>query len=419
MSGPLEHLRVVDMGVAIQGPGAALFLGDMGADVIKVEVPIGELSRYHRGFGNNLPEGTLGSQFVAMNRGKRSLCIDATTELGLQAIHRLLETADVFVTNYRLSALERLGLGYERVHELNPGLVYASASGYGPKGPDAEKAMVDGTAIVRSGLASVTGYADRGPLLPGAMIADTSSAIFLTAAITSALVAREKDGIGQLVQTSALGGQLWLQMWELTHAWMTGARIGRLGPHHVNMPGPYGIYETLDGDHFLFAMVNSNEAWDAFWTFVDSPEEAFDPRWDTPMKRMEGKVTPADVEELQNKIKRVFKTRATHEWHDFLSSQTDIIWEKVRNYAEVRTDPQVIANQYVEQLPVSEHVDATVVGNLAQFSKTPSSTHGPPPKLGEHNVELLTELGFSEQQIAAMDQRVREVRLEMGLGDVS
>ena len=251
------------------------------------------------------------------------------------------------------------------------------------------------------------------------MIADTSSAIFLTAAITSALVAREKDGIGQLVQTSALGGQLWLQMWEMTHAWMTGARIGRLGPHHVNMPGPYGIYETLDGDHFLFAMVNSNEAWDAFWIFVDSPEEAFDPRWDTPMKRMEGKVMPADVEELQSKLGRVFKTRTTHEWQDFLSSQADIIWEKVRNYAEVRTDPQVIANQYVEQLPVSEHLDATVVGNLAQFSKTPSSTHGPPPKLGEHNVELLTELGFSEQQIAAMDQRVREVRLEMGLGDVS
>ena len=418
MSGPLEHLRVIDMGVAIQGPGAALFVRDMGAEVIKIEAPIGESSRYHRGFGNDLPQGTPGSQFIAMNRGKRSLCLDVTTDLGLQAMHRLLKTADVFITNFRLSALDRLQLGYEHVHELNPSLVYASANGYGPNGPDAEKAMVDGTAIVRGGLASVTGY-DDGPLLPGAMIADTSSAMFFTAAIVTALVARERDGVGQLVQTSALGSQLWLQMWELTHAWMTSSKIPRIGPHHINMPGPYGIYETSDGGHYLFAMVNANEAWDAFWIFANAPEEALDERWDTPMKRVIGEVSHEDVEELQGKIRSVFKTKSTQEWQTFLSSQPDIIWERVQNYEEVRTDPQVVTNGYVEQMPVSDLVETSVVGNLAQFSQTPSSTHGPPPKLGEHNGELLTELGFSDQEQASIDQRLQEVRIEMGMDDIS
>lgn len=118
MPGPLEHLRVVDMGMAIQGPGAALFLWDMSADVIKIEQPVGELSRYHRGVGNELPQATLGSQFIALNRGKRSMCVDVNTEAGLQAMYRFLETADVFITNYRLSAIERLKLDYERAHQL-------------------------------------------------------------------------------------------------------------------------------------------------------------------------------------------------------------------------------------------------------------------------------------------------------------
>ena len=286
MHGPLSHITAVEMTIAIQGPAAGLFLADMGASVIKVEPPIGDPSRYHRGVHNSLPPDAMSSQFVCANRGKRSVSVDAHTEEGRAAIYELLKTADVFLSNYRRDALERMGLDYATVAALNDKLVYATVNGFGPLGPDADKAMLDGAAIARGGLAAITGTEKGGPMAPGGTVADNTGAMQFALGIVTALVARDQTGKGQHVQTSALGAQMWLQQWEMTHEWMTGSHLKRSGSHHPNIWGPYGIYGTSDGAHFLFAVALTSEAWDAFWVFADDPTMALDPTWDKPGKRL-------------------------------------------------------------------------------------------------------------------------------------
>ena len=213
MPGPLSHIKAVEMTVAIQGPGAGLYLRDMGAQVIKVEPPLGDMSRYHRGINNDFPIEALGSQFIAMNRGKKSVSLDIYTPLGQEAMKRLLKQADVFLSNFREPALQKMGLGYEDSKNLNPNLIYATVNGFGPQGPDAHKSMFDGAAIARTGLASVTGVPGGSPIAPGAAIADATGAMQLALGIVTALASRAHTGKGQRVQTSALGAQHWLQMW--------------------------------------------------------------------------------------------------------------------------------------------------------------------------------------------------------------
>ena len=170
MPEPLQGVTVVEMTIAVQGPAAGLYLRDMGAEVIKVEPPLGDPSRYGRGRNNETPDGTMGPQYVAVNRGKRSVCVDLLTDLGLEALHRLLADADVFLTNFRLPALAKLGLDYESLHARYPELIYAAVNGFGPAGDDADKAMLDGAAVARGGLVRATGYPDRAPSVPGAGI---------------------------------------------------------------------------------------------------------------------------------------------------------------------------------------------------------------------------------------------------------
>ncbi|MEM7020396.1 MAG: CoA transferase [Pseudomonadota bacterium] len=237
MPEPLTDFTVIEMAVAIQGPAASLYLRDMGAEVIKIEPPIGDASRYTRGRFNPASEDALSPQFVSVNRGKRSLCLDAKTGEGQRVIHELLSSADVFLTNYREAALEQLGLDYETLHLQYPSLIYASVNGYGAKGPDADKAMLDGTVAARSGLVNATGYPEREPCLPGAVVIDTSSALQLALGVMTALLARERFGVAQRVQTSGLGASLWLQQWELTHTALIGADLPRDGNHHPNMRG--------------------------------------------------------------------------------------------------------------------------------------------------------------------------------------
>lgn len=415
MPGPLSHIKAVEMTIAIQGPAAGLFLRDMGADVIKIEPPVGDLSRYHRGVNNELPMEALGSQFIAMNRGKKSVCLDIHTPLGLEVVKRLLCEADVFLSNYREPALQRMGIGYAEVKSLNPKLIYATVNGFGPNGPDADKSMLDGAAIARGGLASMTGMRGEGPIAPGATIADTCGAMQFALGIVTALAAREHTGEGQRVQTSALGAQLWLQMWELCHVWMTGKPLKRSGAHHANIYAPYGIYETADGGYFLFAVAQTNEAWDAFWVFLDDPAESINPKWDQPGKRIGMGTTEEDALEIQEKMRTVFKTRTTAEWEDFFGSQPDIISERVRGYDQVRTDPQVLENNYIETVNVDHIGETSVVGNLMTFSETPSRTHGAPPNLGADTQSILTDLGFSQEDIqSVIDHAQKERQTALG-----
>lgn len=416
---PLAGLTVVEMTIAIQGPGAGLFLGDMGASVLKIEPPVGDGARYHQGVNNPHGPGVMGAQFAAMNRGKRSVCIDANSPDGRAAVLELLANADVFISNFRASALERMGFGYAAMHKHNPRLVYAIANGFGPEGAEADKIMLDGAAIARGGLASVTGTLDGGPFAPGATVADTAGAMQLALAIMTALFARERTGVGQRVRTSALGAQLWLQQWELTHTWMTGKLLQRSGPHHPNIASPYGIYETKDSVHYLFAIAYEDSTWDEFWVFVDDPAEALNPMWSARASRLGTGATAEGAAAVQKKMRAVFKTKTAAEWEAFLSAHPDIVYERVRDYFEVRNDPQNLANNYIDTFDVPDIGELAMVGNLVEFSATPAGTHEGPPALGADTAEVLADAGFSADAIAAMIEhatREREEALKILLG---
>ncbi|HEX7038190.1 MAG TPA: CoA transferase, partial [Pseudomonadales bacterium] len=241
-------------------------------------------------------------------------------------------------------------------------------------------------------------------------VGDTAGAMHLALATLTALYARERTGSGQRVQTSALGTQLWLQQWELTHTAMTGARLERSGPHHPIIRGPYGIYPTRCGGAIMLAQTMVQEAWDAICAFADVPHLAIDPRFDTSGKRLGEGLTVADSEEVRAILREAFASRTAAEWEAFLRTQPEAIWERVRDWHEVLEDPQNLVNDYIATIDVPGFGATRTVGNLVALSETPGSVKGGPPVLGEGNTELLGPLGFSREELAEMERRAAEVR---------
>lgn len=410
MPEPLDGITVIEMTIAVQGPAAGLYLRDMGAQVIKVEPPLGDASRYTRGRQNETPDGTMAPQYVAVNRGKRSICIDLKTDAGAKVIQSLLATADVFLTNYREAALQKMNLGYEQLHQQFPNLIYASVNGFGPKGPDADKAMLDGAAAARSGLVHHTGYPDREPSVAGAILIDTSGAMQLALGVMTALLSRERHGVSQRVQTSSLGAALWLQQWELTHVAMTGADLKRDGNHHPNIRGFYGTYRTRDSGAIMLAQVMDQEGWDSLCIFADVLTLSLDPRFQTPGRRLGEGITEDDSVELRSILKAAFARKTANEWVDFLYTQPEIIWERVRNWQEVLVDEQNLANGYLTKVQVPGAHETVTVGNVISLSETPGSEKGDPPALGEANDEILGRLGISQTEREAIETHATKVR---------
>ena len=410
MSEPLEGFTVVELASAVQGPAAGLYLCDMGAELLKVEPPIGDSSRHGRNRNNETPEGTYGPQFVAVNRGKRSLSIDLTTDLGKKALHRLLEQADVLLTNYRMPALKKLGFDYETLHSIYPDLIYANVNGFGPEGPDADKAMLDGAAVARGGMLSLTGKKGELPVLLGSVVGDTGGAMQLALGVLTALLARERHGGGQKVSVSGLGAQLWFQQWELTHESMTGKLLERDGQHHCNLRGAYGLYQTSDSKAILLASSMTLESWDAFCVFADVPELVFHPKLQTPGGRLGEGLTDAESDEIREKLVAAFLGKTAMEWDDFLRTQPEIIWERVRDHREVFEDEQSLINGYFTQVNVPGLGERATVGNLVKMSETPGSEKGDPPALGEANNEILSRAGIDEKEIVEINSTVEAAR---------
>jgi crotonobetainyl-CoA:carnitine CoA-transferase CaiB-like acyl-CoA transferase len=387
--GPLDGVRVLEAGLLVQGPQAAQTMLEWGADVIKIELPgFGDQSRW-------LPvnrEDRRSPFFTAYNRGKRSMTIDLRVPPGREVFLRLVERADVVITNFKPGTMEAWGVGYADAAARNERIIYGMGSSFGPLGPDAAREGADLSAQAAGGLISTTGGAGADPSPIGATIADHISGQNLLAGVLAALYAREHTGRGQLVETSLLGGQIWAQAGEYTRYLLSGVVSGPSGRSHPMVPGLYGMFPTADGWIAIIGVVGP--ARDLFYRTIGRPDliERFP----------ELLYFEDDKAELWPILDEAFSSKTTQEWCDLLGA-AGLRFAPVRDHAAVAADPGVRANRYIVPVENPDGSDsAHAVRTPVRFSGDTSPPGSHLPELGEHTEEVLLEAGFTWDEITAL-----------------
>ena len=393
MTLPLEKLSVLDVSQIMAGPFCCQLLGDMGADVVKVEpVGVGDQARHTLGFRM---KGEDTAAFLAVNRNKKSVTLNLKEAEGKRIFFELVRNADVLVENFRPGVTEKLGIDYSTLEEINPRLIYASISGFGATGPYATRAGYDLIAQAISGVMSVTGEPGGAPVKCGIPIADLSAGLFCTFGILCAYLAREETGRGQHIDTSLFEGALALSIWETAELWATGAVPQPLGSAH-RLSAPYQALRTRDG--YLTVGGNNQRFWTRLCQVIDRSDLAEDERFATNQDRL------ANLDDLVTELESALKERDTDEWTQALLAE-GVPAAPIYDYGQVSEDPHTHARQMIVEM---EHpVEGTIrgVGIPVKLSDTPGRIARPAPLLGEHTLETLEELGYSESDIASLRER--------------
>lgn len=400
----LLDLRVLDLSRILAGPTASQLLGDLGADVVKVERP--GRGDDTRGWGPPFlatEGGPVAGYFLAANRSKRSIAIDFTTDVGAELVRRLAERADVLLENLKPGDLDRRGLGYDALSVRNPRLVYCSISGFGRTGPRRTEPGYDFLAQAAGGLMSLTGEPSGAPQKVGVGIADLYTGMHAAIGILAALRHRDRTGQGQHVDVSLYDCQLAMLANTAVDHLLTGAVPPRLGNAHPHIV-PYGVFAASDG-HLVIA-VGNDEQFARFVALLGRPELASGPRFATNRARVEHR------DELLALIEPLVRGGTVAHWLEVLRAAA-VPTGPVQDVAQALADPVAAARQMTQLVPMprAEGGEVTLVGHPIKLSATPARTDLPPPLVGEHGAEILRDwLGVDEDELATLEKSGALVR---------
>jgi len=390
MGGPLDGVKVLDLTRILAGPFCTMILGDMGADVVKVENPDGGDDT--RRWGPPFVEGE-SAYFLSVNRSKRSLTLNLKVPRGKALLHDLMSRADVLIENFRPGAIERLGFGYEAAAAKNPRLIYCSISGFGQTGPDALRPGYDLIVQGESGVMALTGFPDGPPCKVGLSVADIIAGMYAVQGIAFALYARERTGRGQRIDVALLDGMISFLTYQAGIYFATGKSPSRMGNLHPTIM-PYETFEAADGH--LNVAVGNNSLFQQFCRVLDRPDLAADPRFDSDAGRVEHRGA------LRPVLEALLRARPVAAWLEAFTA-AGIPCGSLKTVAEVFESPQVLAREMVRTLTHPKAGAVRVTGNPLKMSETPGAVERPPPLLGEHTDRVLAEwLGLDGEACVAL-----------------
>ncbi|MGH7818732.1 MAG: CaiB/BaiF CoA transferase family protein [Candidatus Binatia bacterium] len=397
---PLEGIRVIDWTIWQQGPVCSAILGDLGADVIKIEERVGGDPGRGMLRASGLDFGDRPNfYFEANNRNKRGLTLDLKKPEAIEIVHRLAEKSDVFVQNFRRGVADRLGIGYADLRKRNPRLIYASANGYGTEGPEAASPSYDYLGLARSGIMFAAGEPDMPPVAIAGGIADQMGAIMLAFGVVTALYARDRFGVGQQVDASLLSSMMFLQGLNLAARLVLGNAMPRTSRSWTFNP-LWNHYRCADDRWIALGMLQADRYWKPFCHAIGAHDIAEDARFAETSSRL------ANAADAIRVLAETFEKRPLAEWMEVLKGAGDFIYCPVNSVNDLPDDPQVRPNGYVQDFEHPAFGQMQMIGMPFKLRETPGKVRRAAPEFGQHTEEILTEiLGYSWDDIASLKEK--------------